>query len=309
MDYMKFLKDNPLPYGLFMICGEQGAGKTSFVTALLRTDYKYWHKWRYKQAQGLAQQFYKDSGVRLQISETLYFSNIDILLNRRTGVHTWDIEMNKLGLPNDDFEVQYLPCGSVVFITEGDLLAYAREWADINVYLRALAKFCRHNKITILIDLQADSDLESSLRKLVVGEFYMTCTGIKRFLLFWKRQCWEFLYLKTQLIAKFETLSKFGLPRNLRLYENGKFHIPGNVFDCYDSFSGLRYFLYKIEQVGYKYIPHTKNDLSLKSIAEYCKAHPLARPEEMKKPSGSSRNKQGYQTEKPQRQPENYNPF
>ena len=28
--------------------------------------------------------------------------------------------MHKLGLPNDDFEVQYLPRGSVVFIQEAE---------------------------------------------------------------------------------------------------------------------------------------------------------------------------------------------
>ena len=86
-------------------------------------------------------------------------------------------------------------------------------------------------------------------------------------------------------------LSTVGVNVKIKVAEWGKFRIWGDVFDRYNSFSGEPYFLYGIENVGYVYKRHIDGDLSVDGIKAYCKAHPLERPDEVKKqqtkPKGS----------------------
>lgn len=277
MNYTKVLKKNPLPSGFFSVCGEQGAGKTSLVTALFRTDYKYHRKWRYEQGKALARTFYDESGVELNVDRCLYFSNTKIVLDRRRNICTHEIDIERLGLPNPDYEVQYLPRGSVVFIQEADVLAFCRNWQSLSDYLRNLIKYVRHNCLTIIFDMQWGGDLDAALRRLTVGQFYVFESGLKRFLLFWQRQKWKYIYVHVQRLNFVNELAKAGVKIKMPIAENMRFNVWGNVFDCYNSFSGIPYFLDGIDKVGYEYREHTDGDLSIKGIQRYCKAHPLAR--------------------------------
>lgn len=275
LNYTKLLKQEPLPTGFYAICGKQGAGKTSLAVGLLRTDYKRWRKWRYNKANELAEAYRKINGIRLDISTSLYFSNTPILLDRRRGIYTHKIDLHELGLPNDDYEVQYLPRGSVVFIQEADILAYCRDWNNLSKYLRDLMKYVRHNLLTIIFDMQVGGSLDKALRELECGQFYVVSSGIKRFFLFWKCQKWKFLYSDPQLNSTVKELTKLGVHIKLKVAEWGKFRVMGNVFDCYNSFSGVPYFLKGIENVGYQYREHVDGDLSVSGIERYCAAHPL----------------------------------
>ena len=173
MNLNSMLRKNPFPPGLYSINGCQGAGKTSFAVALFRTDYKYWRKWRWEQGCNLARAFYERTGIELNVSEVLYFSSPSVILDARHGIKTHAIELDRLGLPNDEYDVQYLPRGSVVFIHEVDVLAYCRDWQKLDTYLRLLAKYCRHNLITIIFDLQVGGDLDKALRGLEQRRDYL----------------------------------------------------------------------------------------------------------------------------------------
>ena len=231
----------------------------------------------------LARRFYEDSGIRLEISDTLYFSNNKIILDKRRGIETWEVDLQRLGLPNDDFEVQYLPRGSAVFIQEADILAFCRDWESLNNYLINLIKFVRHNLITLIFDMQVGGALDKALRRLLVGMYYVVKSGVSRFLIFWKRQKWKFLYIRNQLNAVVKELSTVGVNIKIKVAEWGRFRVWGDVFDRYNSFSGEPYFLYGIEKVGYVYKRHIDDNLSVEGIKGYCKAHPLERPDEVKK--------------------------
>ena len=277
MNLTKQLKKSPFPPGLFVINGCQGAGKTSCACAILRTDYKYWHKWRYKQGKALAREFYEKNNIKLDVSETLYFSSPSFVLDNRRGIKTWSIDLEKLGLPNDDHDVQYLPRGSVVFLHEVDVLAYCRDWQKLDRYLRLLAKYCRHNLITIIFDLQEGGALDKALRDLVIDKYFILGSGVKRFLFFWKRQTWEFYCIHNQNANALKEIASLEGKLNISdIAERGKFRVWGDVFDYYNSYSGVPYFLYGIEKHGYKYIPQEEGDLSIEGIKAYCKAHPLA---------------------------------
>lgn len=283
MNLNAILKKAPLPPGLFAINGCQGAGKTSFATALLRTDYKRWRKWRYEQGKNLAMRYFEGTGIKLDVDKTLYFSSPSITLDRRRGIKTWYIDLERLGLPNDEYDVQYLPRGSVVFLHEVDVLAYCRDWQSLDRYLRLLAKYCRHNLVTIIFDLQVGGDLDKALRGLVIDRYFMLKSGVKRFLLFWKRQRWDFLCIHNQLANALKELASFGFDLKLKLVERGKFRVWGDVFDCYNSFSGVPYFLYGIEKRGYEYIEQEEGDLTVEGIQRYVQQHPLSKSDKSDK--------------------------
>ena len=283
MNLTKQLKKEPLQSGVYVIRGEQGVGKTSFATALLCSDYRRHRKYRAKQARGLAQQFFAESKIKLNISDNLYFSNIDILLDKRRNIHTHYIDVQRLGLPNPDYEVQYLPRGSVVFIQEADILLFCRDYQSLNNYLINLLKYVRHNLLTVIFDCQTDGALDKAVRRLVVGIYHIECTYQKRFLLFWKPQTWKFLYIQNQLNEVLKDLAEIGVKIDISVVERGKFRYFGNVFKRYNSFSGVPYFLKGIEKVGYEYLPHPKSNFSIEGINEFCELHPLERPETMNK--------------------------
>lgn len=280
MNLTKQIKKAPFPPGLYAINGCQGAGKTSLATAILRLDYKYWRKWRYEHGRELARAFYEVNGIKLDVSETLYFSSPSIILNHRRDIKTWSIDLEKLGLPNDEYDVQYLPRGSFVFLHEVDVLAYCRDWQKLDRYLRLLAKYCRHNLITIIFDLQVGGDLDKALRNLVVDRYFVLSSGVKRFLFFWKRQTWNFLCIHNQNANALKELASFNVKLDDVICERGQLRVWGDVFSYYNSFSGVPYFLYGIEKHGYQYIEQEEGDLSIQGIQAYCKAHPLTYTEE-----------------------------
>lgn len=280
MNLTKQIKQAPFPPGLYAINGCQGAGKTSLATAILRLDYKYWRKWRYEQGRELARAFFGASEIKLDVSETLYFSSPSIVLDSRRGIKTWSIDLEKLGLPNDEYDVQYLPRGSVVFLHEVDVLVYCRDWQKLDRYLRLLAKYCRHNLITIIFDLQVGGDLDKALRNLVVDRYFVLSSGVKRFLLFWRRQTWKFLCIHNQNANALKELASFNVKLDDVICERGKLRVWGDVFKYYNSFSGVPYFLYNIEKHGYEYLEQEEGDLTIEGIKAYCKAHPLSHIEE-----------------------------
>lgn len=273
------LKKAPLSVGFYSICGEQGAGKTSLAVGLLRTDYKRWRKYRYNLACSVADEYYAVNGIRLNIDRSLYFSNTKILLDKRRGIYTYEIDLERLGLPNPDYEVQYLPRGSVVFIMEADILAYCHNWQSLSDYLRNLIKYVRHWDLTIIFDMQVGGDLAKALRNLTMGIYYVLNSGIKRFWLFWKRQIWHFVYIRNQLVNLLKDLKELGIDMKLKPVERGKFYVWKNVFGFYVSKSAVPYYLNGIEKVGYVYREHSDGDLSVSGIQAYCTAHPLVNTE------------------------------
>ncbi len=283
MNLTQAIRKAPLQSGVYVVRGEQGVGKTSFVAALLSADYKRHKKWRAEQGRSLARAVYRDSGVRLRVSDRLYFSNIKILLDKRRRLYTHYVDVQRLGLPNNSYAVQYLPRGSVVFVQEADLQLFCRDYKDLNSYLIALLKFVRHNLVTVIFDCQTDGALDKAVRRLAVGIYHIECTYRKRFFLFWKPQTWRFIYIRNQLNEVLKDLASIGVHVDLSVVERGRFRYFGNVFERYNSFSGVMYFLRGIEKVGYEYLSHPIESYSMDAVREYCELHPLTKPQNTKK--------------------------
>ena len=283
MNLTKIIRQEPLQSGVFVVRGPQGVGKTSFCSAMLRADYKKWTKWRTAQGEALAQAYYAANKIRLDVSDRLYFSSIKICLNKRKRLYTHYVDVQRLGLPNPDFEVQYLPRGSVVYIQEADVLLFCRDYQSLNEYLINLLKYVRHNLLTVIFDCQVDSALDKAVRRLTVGIYHIETSYDGRFLLFWKVRRWKFIYIHNQLNEAVKELATVGIKIKLSVVERGKFRCFGNIFEYYNSFSGVPYFLWGIEKHGYKYLDYPRETYTIADVEAYVKAHPLERPEIMKK--------------------------
>lgn len=283
MNLTKSLRKQPLPSGFFVVSGEQGVGKTSFCSALLCADYKKWRKWRSEEGRKLAEQYYADNKIKLTVSDRLYFSSVKILLNKRKKLYTHYVDVQRLGLPNPDYDVQYLPRGSVVYIQEADILLFCRDYQELNSYLINLLKYVRHNLLTIVFDCQAFGALDKALRRLTVDLYYIEKSYDARFFLFWKQRKWKFFFIHNQLNEVVKELASVGVKIKVSVVERGRFRTLGNIFERYNSFSGVRYFLHGIEKVGYEYREYPQDGYAKNDIEAFVAAHPLERPEEMKK--------------------------
>ena len=290
MIVIKEIRQEAFPSGVYVVRGPQGVGKTSFCAALLCADYKRWTKWRTSQGKTLATAYYLDNRIKLDISDRLYFSNIKILLNKRKRLYTHYVDVQRLGLPNPDFKVQYLPRGSVVYIQEADVLMFCRDYQELNAYLINLLKYVRHNLLTIIFDCQVDSALDKAVRRLTVGIYHIESSYDGRFLLFWKVRRWKFIYIHNQLNDVVKELATVGVKIKISVVERGKFRCFGNIFERYNSFSGVPYFLHGIEKIGYEYLEYPPEGFRIKNIESFVSAHPLIRPDSMKKAKSINKN-------------------
>lgn len=283
MNLNRILKREPLPSGVFTVRGPQGVGKTSFCAALLCADYKKWTKWRTEEGKKLAAEYYKDNKIKLNVSDRLYFTNIKICLNKRKKLYTHYVDIQRLGLPNPDFKVQYLPRGSVVYMQEADVLLFCRDYQELNAYLVNLLKYVRHNLLTVIMDCQVDGALDKAVRRLTVGVYHIERSYDSRFFFFWKTRKWKFIYIHNQLNDVVKDLAAVGVKIKLSVVERGRFRVFGNIFERFNSFSGVSYFLDGIDEVGYEYLEFPKETFKIDDITAFMKAHPLTRPDEMKK--------------------------
>lgn len=283
MNLNKCVKKDSLDAGVYIFAGKQGVGKTSLGAGIFSYDYKFWRKERVKMAMELAKRYYDDTGISLDIDKCLYFSNTKFLLDKRAGISTHYIDVQRLGLPNPDYQVQYLPRGSCIYIQEGDILQFCQDNKTLSKYLINLYKFARHLQLTIIIDCQVFGRIDKSVRMLSMGIYYITDSYDKRFLFFWKRRVWKFIYIDNQLNDVVKELAQVGVHIKISVVQKGKFKFKGNIFDRYDSFSAVPYFMNGIDKVGYEYLEYPENSLSLEAIKAFMEMHPLERPDIMER--------------------------
>lgn len=306
--YEKEIIENGIPRGkIFVVEGEQGAGKTAWMVSLLRLDYKYHNRERLKIAQKFIDEqnriyqaenktLPKDKqNVILELPPHLYFSSINIALYGKLNPnydpknkedrkrHTHWINVQRLGLPNPEYVVQYFPYGSVVVIPEADLQLHCHDWQDISVYLRTLFKYVRKNALTIIFDLQVGSELGKQLRELatdlitVEGNLY---TGPKFFGLIKAKTTFYGIHSKPQSI---HSAREIGDEKRALSYSNKiRLRVRDNPWLAFDTIGERAYFLQGLEKVGYQTIGHPKQSLAPADIKQYCEMNPLS-PKETKK--------------------------
>lgn len=280
------IKQNLYEGKFAVFSGMQGAGKTSKGVAVLSLDYKYHNKERLRLAEREIQRwnsavYYdkKSTGKMLELPEHLYYSTIDICLTdprKKNAPHTHFVDVNRLGIPNDDYPVQNFPPYSVIFLCEMDAWFNSLKWQKISAHVRELIKYIRKNHLTIICDMQVFERLAKQLRELCTDLFFVRQSQFVQarfFGLIKPRTHWWFYHINPQELSFASSLEKSGfkLPRSAQPRLCSMLTYKGNVYQQYDSYAEKLYFFYRIEEEGYQMWEHPKNVLSPDGVKEFCK--------------------------------------
>lgn len=268
---------------IIVYVGPTGAGKSSGMKAFAIRDKLKYGKRRYLESLALVQHLQLNGYPNLHLDENLYFCSDYLLLDKKTGEEAWDVQFTKLGVPNEQYKVQNLPYGAFVVLPELDKDIHGNDnKGGINEYIRALLKYHRHNKLTILIDLQHFKRLAKELRDLVHYIYFVR--GKKDFTLFGKvlMTKWKYIKIDYALYNLFDSLGELKIPvKREDLIRKESFRFFGNIYDYYDHETGLAYFLKDVDH--YDYVKPVKNDFTKESIDRINELHPVVPPDEFKK--------------------------
>lgn len=268
------IKKEPLFNKFVDVIGPQGVGKTSCGATVFVLDYKYHRKTRTKLANDYLKEINKKRVKPVPLIHThLYFSNQDIILDKKRDIHTHLVTLKDLSIP-DKQKLNYFPKGSIFFVAEADSEADSRDWRNLAKGLIEFAKRYRHMNYTVIVDMQLSDNLDKKLRGLLTNIWFMYHSGTKRKWLFWKKQKWWFYDLQNQLNDFVKTLANVGVNIKLDVLTKRTLEYKPEIFDRYNSFSSDVYFLDGL--VEYVFKEHPKMDYSEKSIKEYVEQNPLA---------------------------------
>lgn len=250
-NYELLLKEQMLDYGIIVVCGRQGAGKTSFITALMSLDYKFHVATRIEQAQAhigrlryaimVSRGFTdpktgkyilgnltekEDENLRLTPDPETgkpippYYSTENLCLKKtlKTANRLQKpsfISIDDLALPKDeDDDVQRYPYGSVVFVSELDKWLDTHDWQQVDRLFTNLMKYVRHDHMTLIIDIQVFDRLPIQVRKLTTDLIYILESSYEpaRFFgLVKQRTHWRWFWSIPQIIEASKALAEFGV--------------------------------------------------------------------------------------------------
>jgi len=278
-------KKNMLPVEFILFKAQQGWGKTSAATAMLRLDYKY-----HAQKRTAAAQRYYDGLNRLGHNiksldgNHIYYSSTPILLNKKDQIYTHDIDFLKLTLPDTsdpNVAARYYPKGSVFFITEADTSGHCHNWKKLSKFALFLYKFFRQNNYTIIFDLQDSTGLIGRIFNFVTLELILLekTKLVKRFFLFKKLRMWHWVAVSPQLIKSVAELKRLGVNLRVKVAEGQKFYYRGyDIFKCFNTNYAEAYFLDGLTEFTFEEYP--KFMYTPSGISQYVKSHPLVLPDD-----------------------------
>lgn len=268
------IKKDPLFNKYIDIVGPQGVGKTSCASTIFILDYKYHHSKRTKIANDFIQFVNLRRKVKIPLIKThLYFSNVDIVLDKKKNIHTHLVHLEDLSLPDKE-KLNYFPKGSIFFIQEADSEADSRDWKNLSRGLVEFSKRFRHMQYTILVDMQLSENFDKKLRNLLTNIWFVYYSGEKRKFIFFKRQQWWFYDLQNQLNDFVKNLASVGVNIKLDVIQKRTLIFKPEIFTRFNSFSSDVYFLNDL--VEYVFKEHTLIDYSEKSIETYIENNPLS---------------------------------
>ena len=267
------IKKEPLFNKFVDIVGPQGVGKTSCATTVFVLDYKYHAKKRTKIANDFISAINVNRKNKIPLIRThLYFSNQDIILDKKRNLRTHLVHLEDLSIPDKE-KLNYFPKGSIFFIAEADSEADSREWRNLARGLIEFAKRFRHMQYTVIVDMQLSENFDKKLRNLLTNIWFVYFSGDKRKWLFWKRRKWWFYDVQNQLNDFVKTLATVGVNIELDVVTKRVLEYKPEIFSRFYSFSSDVYFLKDLQKYVFK--EHKQIDYSEKSINEYVEQNPL----------------------------------
>lgn len=277
--------DAPIPYGVYLICGPQGVGKTSFMYALLSTDAKYHEKERLtaaaEESMVLKRSGFVGDDIDLRIPPCAYRTRSKVILP--DGRETLHADISDFGLPGKFEGTHTFPTMTVIACEEIDSAMDNRKWnkdTDMKTAIFDGMKYIRHQNLVFLGDLQNIGKVDINIRRLATDviyilkkkDFYEKPHWYSR-----KKQLvrteWDFVWMNYQLAENIKTLKEMGMDIDQKYIRRCRFIYKGNIYSQYDSRSGKAYWFRKFKSFTME--KHPKNLFTPSGIEEYCRQNSL----------------------------------
>jgi hypothetical protein len=284
--YTDELRKNMLPTGFYVICGRQRVGKTSLGAAMMITDYKYHAGERLAKA---AAEIAKMNAIpqaepyNLHCPDLAYRSKDNILLDAKNWIQTYHFDIPQFALPDGIHSVQYFPPYTFLHAAELDAFMNSRTWQDdkdLKLNIIDAIKWIGHQEITFIGDAQSFGRLDAAVRALATDMLYvLKMKPVEK----WRRKpghlfrhekiiekvVWDFIWVKPQLKAEAEELSKLGITVPPSEFSRRcRFIYEGNIFERYDDKSGKAYWYRGIEDFYLE--EHPSVSLARDDVADFC---------------------------------------
>jgi len=167
--------------GLYLILGEPGAGKSSFMYANVITE--MFNKDRYREAKRITNELVFGGYTNLELPPkhvcyTEYF--VQSCLVGKPKYSTYECSAKKFGIPNDIQKTDFYPPCSVLGFDEAQRTIDNRNWKSLPDYLKRSWETHRHIEYCIFYVTQF-GNVDKVLRELASGIYYIRS----------KYQCWS----------------------------------------------------------------------------------------------------------------------
>ncbi|MCM1306491.1 MAG: hypothetical protein NC037_01070 [Bacteroides sp.] len=279
------LRKQMLPFGVYIICGRQRAGKGSLSCAIMDTDATYHADERQALAQEKVDKINEQDDYGLELPEHLYYSKNKMYLTENY-LETYHADVLDVALPETENDAHFPPY-AMVCLEEMDAVLNARTWKDgarqkanvIDAY-----KWGGHHHMTIIGDVQVFGRLDAAVRALATDVFYIlrrkdyySDDEPRKWWQFARREenhvirtVWDFLWISNQLHQESQALSQFGdFIKQESYIKKCRCIYNGNIYDRYNSYSGEPYWYKNIK--SFSCAPHPDDSLSREAVDDYCK--------------------------------------
>lgn len=294
---------------IVLYMGETGAGKTSCAVR----DAIVWHRKMYKTVRQELFPLYEqlrengypliDVPLESKYKDTFIYSDIDIILNHKYGLKSYDADFSRLGIPTKGIPLKsYYRFGAYLIFDEIPQKADARNWQRFNNKVGAYVNFHRKFYHNLSLIAQQIDDVEKRIRDRVHEIRYMV--NLKHYYIPFTNKliASRWTYYSYTGIGRFEALAKGKRPslvRNVFGLFTGegatvtKCHswFFGNIFNHYDSRKEILYYLNGLNR--FELNKQVEFELSRVGAKKFTEQHPVFGDENIKKETNNVRKNAG----------------
>lgn len=218
--------------GIYLILGDTGAGKSSFMYANIIKE--MFNKERYRTAKGITESLINGGYENLSLPPkhlcyTEYF--VQSRLVGKPKRITYECNAKKFGIPNDKLEMDFYPPCAVIGLDEIQGKFENRNWKNLSDCYKRGWEINRHMLYYVLLVSQF-GNVDKDLRNIAVGIYY-----IEKKWQDWSKDKYPHIqsFWQYKFFDDWANFEKWYTNRDLKNYKEDTFCFDGDIRKCYDG--------------------------------------------------------------------------